>query len=151
MVITGISRGISQLQVLLCQQKDPPKRDYSHTKNYSEAYANTIDDEVKRILTECYNKCEQLLTEHNDKLVLIAETLIKNEKINGARFLELMDENYDPNAEVEVSESEVSCEVEETSIVESTDTIVENENTVETVENNLESIDVEANEESNEN
>ncbi|MBO5857329.1 MAG: AAA family ATPase, partial [Clostridia bacterium] len=70
--------------------------DYSHTKNYSEAYANTIDDEVKRILTECYNKCEQLLTEHNDKLVLIAETLIKNEKISGARFLELMDENYDP-------------------------------------------------------
>jgi len=75
--------------------------DYSHTKNYSEAYANTIDDEVKRILTECYNKCEQLLTEHNDKLVLIAETLIKNEKINGARFLELMDENYDPEKDKE--------------------------------------------------
>ena len=75
--------------------------DYSHTKNYSEAYANTIDDEVKRILTECYNKCEQLLTEHNDKLVLIAETLIKNEKITGARFLELMDENYDPEKDKE--------------------------------------------------
>ncbi len=70
--------------------------DYSHTKNYSEAYANTIDDEVKRILTDCYALCEKILTEHNDKLVLIAETLIKNEKISGARFLELMDENYDP-------------------------------------------------------
>ena len=87
--------------------------DYSHTKNYSEAYANTIDDEVKRILTECYNKCEQLLTEHNDKLTLIAETLIKNEKITGARFLELMDENYDPekdkedeNETVELTENE---------------------------------------------
>ena len=79
--------------------------DYSHTKNYSEAYANTIDDEVKRILTECYNKCEQLLTEHNDKLVLIAETLIKNEKISGARFLELMDENYDPENDKENEES----------------------------------------------
>jgi len=78
--------------------------DYSHTKNYSEAYANTIDDEVKRILTECYNKCEQLLTEHNDKLVLIAETLIKKEKINGARFLELMDENYDPENDKEDEE-----------------------------------------------
>ena len=80
--------------------------DYSHTKNYSEAYANTIDDEVKRILTECYAKCEQLLTEHNDKLVLIAETLIKNEKITGARFLELMDENYKPEEETTETKAE---------------------------------------------
>ena len=85
--------------------------DYSHTKNYSEAYANTIDDEVKRILTECYAKCEQLLTEHNDKLVLIAETLIKNEKITGARFLELMDENYKPEEEpTETKAEETSTE-----------------------------------------
>ena len=33
MVITGISRGISQLQISLHQVKDPPKRDYSHPKN----------------------------------------------------------------------------------------------------------------------
>ena len=84
--------------------------DYSHTKNYSEAYANTIDDEVKRILTECYNKCEQLLTDHNDKLVLIAETLIKNEKITGARFLELMDENYDPENDKTENSSEENKE-----------------------------------------
>ena len=83
--------------------------DYSHTKNYSEAYANTIDDEVKRILTECYAMCEKILTEHNDKLVLIAETLIKNEKINGARFLQLMDENYDPENDKE-NESETVAE-----------------------------------------
>jgi cell division protease FtsH len=87
--------------------------DYSHTKNYSEAYANTIDDEVKRILTECYNKCEQLLTEHNDKLVLIAETLIKNEKITGARFLELMDENYDPEKDKENEKKSVAEETTE--------------------------------------
>ena len=107
--------------------------DYSHTKNYSEAYANTIDDEVKRILTECYNKCEQLLTEHNDKLVLIAETLIKNEKINGARFLELMDENYDPekdnssdsSAENEVTEEKQEVQIEETTAETKEDTTAE--------------------------
>ena len=33
MVITGISRDISQLQIHPCQEKDPPKRDYSHPKN----------------------------------------------------------------------------------------------------------------------
>ncbi len=86
--------------------------DYSHTKNYSEAYANQIDDEVKRILTECYAECERLLTVHNDKLTLIAETLIKKEKINGARFLELMDENYNPENDKEDEEIEVKENIE---------------------------------------
>ncbi|MGN0525933.1 MAG: ATP-dependent zinc metalloprotease FtsH [Acutalibacteraceae bacterium] len=78
--------------------------DYSHTKNYSDEYATQIDDEVKRILVECYNECERILTEHQDKLVLIAETLIKKEKISGARFLELMDENYEPSKDIEETE-----------------------------------------------
>ncbi len=75
--------------------------DYSHSKNYSETYATQIDDEIKRILTECFDKCENILTEHNDKLVLIAETLIKNEKISGERFYKLMDENYNPDDDIE--------------------------------------------------
>ena len=33
MVITGISRDISQLQIHPCLEKDPPKRDCSHPKN----------------------------------------------------------------------------------------------------------------------
>lgn len=74
--------------------------DYSHSKNYSETYATTIDDEIKRIMTECYKKCESILTEHNDKLTLIAETLIRDEKISGELFLKLMDENYNPDEEV---------------------------------------------------
>ena len=78
--------------------------DYSHSKNYSETYATQIDDEIKRILTECYDKCENILTVHNDKLVLIAETLIKNEKITGARFQQLMAEDYDPANDVEEEE-----------------------------------------------
>ncbi|MBS7359056.1 MAG: ATP-dependent zinc metalloprotease FtsH [Oscillospiraceae bacterium] len=85
--------------------------DYSHTKNYSDEYATQIDDEVKRIVVECYNECEKILTEHRDKLILIAETLIKKEKISGARFLELMDENYDPSTDVEDAE-EVKVDTE---------------------------------------
>ena len=91
--------------------------DYSHSKNYSETYATTIDDEIKRIMTECYDKCENILTEHNDKLTLIAETLIKNEKISGEEFLRLMDENYNPDEEVDDNEIET---VEETATEEFT-------------------------------
>ncbi len=93
--------------------------DYSSSKNYSEAYANIIDDEVKRILSECYSKCEELLTVHNDKLTLIAETLIKQEKIDRELFLKLMDENYDPNMVEEISEetTQVVEELQETEVV----------------------------------
>ena len=79
--------------------------DYSHTKNYSDAYAAQIDDEVKRILSECYERCESILKEHNGKLVLVAETLIKEEKISGTKFSELMDENYGQTTEEETPEA----------------------------------------------
>ncbi len=80
--------------------------DYSNSKNYSESYAARIDDEVKKILTECFNKCEKILREHNDKLVLIAETLVEKEKITGAQFMRMMDENYDPSTEIADEESD---------------------------------------------
>ena len=56
--------------------------DYNHTKNYSDTYATQIDDEIKSILLDCEKKCRDILEEHNDKLVLVAETLIEKEKID---------------------------------------------------------------------
>ena len=116
--------------------------DYSHSKNYSETYATQIDNEIKRILTECFDKCENILTEHNDKLVLIAETLVEKEKISGETFLKLMDENYNPDDEKEEvveeitespvveTEAENNKEIEESSasVEETTDTLVDSEN-----------------------
>ena len=104
--------------------------DYSHSKNYSETYATQIDDEIKRIMTECFDKCEKLLTDHNDKLVLVAEELIKKEKISGERFMQLMDEGYDPANDVEevaeeVEASEVTAEVTEEVVAESETEAVE--------------------------
>ena len=78
--------------------------DYNHTKNYSDAYATQIDDEIKNIVLECENKCRAILEEHKDKLVIVAETLIKKEKINRELFLKLMDDNYDPDSDVEEPE-----------------------------------------------
>ncbi len=93
--------------------------DYSHTKNYSDVYAAQIDDEVKRILTECYSRCENILNKHKDKLVLVAETLINCEKINGVRFNELMDENYSEAVNASEAENEaVSVENTESVISE---------------------------------
>lgn len=71
--------------------------DYSHTKNYSDEYAARIDDEVKRILTDGFNKCKSILEDHADKLELIAQTLLKEEKIDHDRFMTLMSDDYDPD------------------------------------------------------
>ncbi len=75
--------------------------DYNHTKNYSDSYAKAIDDEIKQIVIDCEKRCYDILSEHSDKLTLIGETLIKEEKINKDKFIMLMDENYDPNSTAE--------------------------------------------------
>ncbi len=92
------------------------------SKNFSDSYAEQIDDEIKRIVTECEDRCTKILKEHNDKLVLVAETLIKDEKIGKDKFLQLMDENYVPVAEVEVIEEKPEAPSEDVVL---SDTVVE--------------------------
>ncbi|MBQ2798889.1 MAG: ATP-dependent zinc metalloprotease FtsH [Ruminiclostridium sp.] len=65
-------------------------RDYGHTAQYSEDTLNLIDSEIKRIITEAYDECKKILTEHRDQLIKVAEYLIKHEKIDGDDFYKLM-------------------------------------------------------------
>ena len=84
--------------------------DYNHTKNYSDSYATQIDDEIKSILLDCEKKCRDILEEHNDKLVLVAETLIEKEKIDRALFLKMMSDDFSPEEEVTSEERNTSKE-----------------------------------------
>ena len=61
-------------------------RDFGTTKSYSEETAGIIDEEVKRIFDEASAKCEQLLTEHKDTLIAVAEYLLVHESMDGADF-----------------------------------------------------------------
>ena len=61
-------------------------RDFGTTKSYSEETAAIIDEEVKRIFDEAGKKCREILTEHKELLVLVAEYLIENESMDGADF-----------------------------------------------------------------
>ena len=65
-------------------------RDYSNIRNYSESVAAKIDSVVGNIITDSYKKCNDILTEHSDKLTQVAEYLIKNEKIGEKDFADLM-------------------------------------------------------------
>ncbi|MDQ9761797.1 cell division protein FtsH, partial [Acinetobacter baumannii] len=53
---------------------------------YSEETANEIDEEVKRIVHEGYEKAQAILNEHMDKLLAVADALMELETIDGDQF-----------------------------------------------------------------
>ncbi|SZD73311.1 ATP-dependent zinc metalloprotease FtsH [Candidatus Ornithobacterium hominis] len=55
--------------------------DYSFNKPYSEQTAEKIDDEIKRIIDEQYQRCIKLLSDNKDKLTQLAEILLEKEVI----------------------------------------------------------------------
>lgn len=61
-------------------------RDLAHAKNVSEAVAGQIDQEVKRIITECYEKATDIMKEHMDVLHACADLLVEKERISREEF-----------------------------------------------------------------
>ncbi len=66
-------------------------KDYNHIRNFSETVAAQIDAEVKRIVDECYARCEKLLTDHRDRLDAVANYLFEYEKLDGPDFNAIME------------------------------------------------------------
>ena len=66
-------------------------KDYNQTRNFSENTAALIDQEMDDIIRNAYSRTEKILTDHMDKLELIAQILMKKEKIDGKDFKNLMD------------------------------------------------------------
>lgn len=68
-------------------------RDLAHsTRGYSEKVASRIDEEVKKIITECYEKAEKMIKENIDVLHRSAELLLEKEKISREEFEALFEE-----------------------------------------------------------
>ena len=61
-------------------------RDLAHTKSYGNEIADVIDEEVKRIVDECYSKAKNIILEHEDVLHSCAALLIEKEKIGQEEF-----------------------------------------------------------------
>ncbi len=65
-------------------------RSLGQNRNYSEAVAAQIDEEVSRLIHEAYDAAETKLKEHLNQLHLIANYLIEHEKIDDETFKKLM-------------------------------------------------------------
>lgn len=66
-------------------------RDWGHTRNYGEAVATTIDEEVKRIVMGAYNEAIRILQENMEVLHASAKLLVEKEKVTGDEFRKLFD------------------------------------------------------------
>ena len=71
-------------------------RDYEKTKPYSEQTAGQIDAQVQKIMREAYQRCDQILRDHAERLDKIAGFLMENENMSRAQFEAVMqDETLD--------------------------------------------------------
>ena len=61
-------------------------RDFERTRNYSESVAASIDEEVRRIIDECYGKARAIIVENRGVLDAYAQLLLEKEKISREEF-----------------------------------------------------------------
>jgi cell division protease FtsH len=61
-------------------------RDFTQLQDYSEQTAIEIDNEVRRIVSECYQKAKHLLTVNLETLHRLAEALLEKEVLDGAEI-----------------------------------------------------------------
>ena len=66
-------------------------REIAEQRDYSEHYAQQIDDEVKRILQAAYQRAKNLLTERRDKMEELVAVLIEQETLNADEFVQIVD------------------------------------------------------------
>jgi len=66
-------------------------RDWNEERNYSEEIAVEIDQEVRAIIDECYEKSRQILTENRPKVDEIVRALLEKESLEREDFIALME------------------------------------------------------------
>ena len=85
-------------------------RDYTKNRNISDTVAHEIDEEMRKIINECYAKTKKILTENKDLLKLLANTLLENETITKEQIDYLVEHGKLPE---ETEEPEETKEVKE--------------------------------------
>lgn len=66
-------------------------RDLAHSKGYGETTASAIDEEVRNIVEDCYNKAKDIIGKHLKQLHASADLLLEKEKIGQEEFEALFD------------------------------------------------------------
>jgi cell division protease FtsH len=86
----GMSDKLGSLALGRRQEQIFLGRDLYEEKNYSDQTALVIDQEVKRIVDECYNRAKQALIDNKDKLTALATKLLEREVLDVKEIKELL-------------------------------------------------------------
>lgn len=68
-------------------------REITQNKDFSEATAQLIDEEIRKIMREMEGKAHELLTAHNKQLSLLGDKLLEHETLTSEAIDELLGEN----------------------------------------------------------
>src|SRR5208337_4373343 len=86
--------GMSELGPLSYGKKEEQiflGREISQHRDYSEETAIRIDEEVKRIISNAYNRARVIIDKHSAALVKVAETLLEREVLDGDEVRTILD------------------------------------------------------------
>ncbi len=80
-------------------------RDYNKSRNFSSQVAFEIDQEMRKIIEECYERATKIIKENKDLLELIANTLLEHETITKEQIEYLVEHGCMPDEDNEVDAS----------------------------------------------
>jgi len=78
--------------------------------NCGQETASQVDQEVMRILNECYEKAIELLSAHRETMDKLAEHLVEKETITGKEFMEIYHRERGDLEETEQEKEELAEE-----------------------------------------
>ena len=85
-------------------------RDYNKSRNFSDIVAHEIDEEMRKIIGECYKKATEILKKNSDLVKLIAEALLERETLTKEQIDYLVEHKNLPKEEIEINLSDMSLD-----------------------------------------
>jgi cell division protease FtsH len=87
----GMSERLGMVNVSSREEHIFLGRDLLKPREVSEQTAREIDEEVRRIIDGCYSRAKQIILDHKDKLIALAEALIEYETLDATEIEELVE------------------------------------------------------------
>jgi cell division protease FtsH len=87
----GMSEKLGPMQFGTSQGAVFLGRDFGHEQNYSDAIAYEIDQEMQRIIRDCYARAKEIVTKHSDQMHLLAKTLLEKETLDKDEIIALLE------------------------------------------------------------
>ena len=109
--------GMSSLGPMMLEEPDGNTflgRDYTKNRNISDTVAHEIDEEMRSIINNCYEKTKKIISENKDLLSLIANTLLEEETITKEEIEFLVEHGHLPEIETKKEEEQVNEVKEDT-------------------------------------